>query len=111
MLNRTVCSAFSYVVALTIALPGLAAATPADVSGANLPEVPQLALKANSGHPSISPSPVLHIEELNARRLSGVAEQRLAVTNYDQQYLADFQESLTQKISAELETRIKSTPW
>ena len=110
MSKRTVCSAISYVVALTIALPGLAAATPADVSGANLVEAQRFALHRDSGQ-NFSTGPMLHIEELNARRLSEVTEQSLVKTGYDEKYLADFQESLTRKLSRELENRVQSTPW
>lgn len=114
---RTVCSAISYVVALTFALPGLAGTTPADVSGAEPLNVPKNVaaetlvskVKHSSDRSDFeTKSPLLHIEELAANRLNN---HTAGSEGYDANYIANFQESLTRKLAHELELRINDTNW
>lgn len=109
MTIRTVCSAISYVVALTIALPGLAATTPADVSGAK-PLNQQLAMNTvhkASNLSALAGSTAINIEKVDTRSLDN-ADYR-EPTAYDGNYLANFQEALTRKLSLELEERISGS--
>ena len=114
---RTVCSAISYVVALTVALPGQAGTTPADVSGAEPLNVPTTVaaetlvakVKRSSNRSDFqTKSPLLHIEELAANRLN---DDTARSEGYDANYIANFQESLTRKLAHELELRINGAKW
>ncbi len=126
MTIRTTCSAISCVVALTLALPGEAEPTPADVRGASSNStaamVPTTLLSYNHagetsknasqkvrGFANTESAPPMHIEELTASRIgspNGKHEIR-----YDIDYLTQFQEALTSQLSAELDQQIEGLEW
>lgn len=106
----TVCSAISYVVALTIFLPGFAVAAPADVSGAESLSNQQTTANTTQGRDVVeTKSPQLHIEELAAKRLDGAEARKSA--DYNANYLANYQELLSSKLARELEHRISAKNW
>ena len=118
----TVCSAISCVVALSLALPGAAEPTPADVRGASSTATTTYALTlsghANESLPAsttervystVNSAPPMHIEELAAKRISSSGINR--EVSYHTKYLADFQQTLTAKLSAELDRKIEILAW